>query len=188
MDRYIEIQILPDPEFTSPLLMSALFSKLHRGLVDLGSGTVGVSFPDFYLENMLGLGERLRLHGEEAQLTQLMMKNWLTGMQDHTKTDGLAEVPAGAQHRTFFRVQAQSNPERLRRRRMKRLGEDAEAARLSIPDDAAERLALPYVTLSSHSTGQRFPLFINAGPLLNTPTAGSFNAYGLSQSATIPWF
>lgn len=188
MNRYIEIQLLPDPEFTSPLLMGALFSKLHRGLVALGSGTVGVSFPDFDLENRPSLGERLRLHGEEAQLTQLMMKNWLTGMQDHTKSVGMAEVPVGARHRTFYRVQAKSNPERLRRRRMKRLGEDDETARLSIPDYAAERLALPYMTMSSQSTGHRFPLFVNAGSILDEPTTGAFNTYGLSRVATIPWF
>jgi CRISPR-associated endonuclease Csy4 len=188
MNRFIEIEVLPDPEFTSPLLMSALFSKLHRGLVALESGTIGVSFPDIALERPRGLGGRLRLHGGEESLTQLMALNWLAGMQDHIKAGKLLAVPECAQHRTFFRVQAKSNPERLRRRRMKRKGEDAEVSRQAIPDAAAEYLELPHLMLSSQSTGQRFPLFVDIGPLLNSGNEGTFTTYGLSRTTTIPWF
>ena len=33
MDHYLDIRLLPDPEFPAPLLMNALFTKLHRALV-----------------------------------------------------------------------------------------------------------------------------------------------------------
>ena len=33
MDHYQDIQLLPDPEFGAPQLMSVLFAKLHRALV-----------------------------------------------------------------------------------------------------------------------------------------------------------
>lgn len=188
MDRYIEIQILPDPEFNTPLLLGALVSKLHRGLVSLDKGTVGISFPGMKLDQPASLGERVRLHGSESRLSQLMSLSWLTSMQDHIEASDLAAVPAGALHRTFFRVQAKSSPERLRRRRMKRTGEDHEAARQAIPDNAGKRLALPYLTLTSQSTGQRFPLFINAGPAVESAMAGRFNSYGLSRNTTVPWF
>lgn len=188
MDRYIEIQVLPDPEFTTSLLLGALVSKLHRGLVHLGQGTVGISFPEVNLENPVNLGERLRLHGTEAQLIQLTSLNWLSGVQDHTRIQDLAAVPPGARYRTFYRVQTKSNPERLRRRRMKRMGEDLEAARLAIPDSIAKRLTLPFITLASQSTGQRFPLFINASPPVEKAVTGTFNSYGLSRNTTVPWF
>lgn len=188
MDRYVEIQVLPDPEFTTPLLMGALVSKCHRGLVALDSDALGISFPEVQLEPPVGLGERLRLHGTETLLTQLMSLNWLTGMQDHTAVKPLATVPETAQYRTFFRVQAKSNPERLRRRHMKRKGEDLESARQAIPESAAKRLTLPYLTLTSKSTGQRFPIFINASPPTDKAATGTFSSYGLSRHATVPWF
>ncbi|MET0043908.1 MAG: type I-F CRISPR-associated endoribonuclease Cas6/Csy4, partial [Candidatus Thiodiazotropha sp. 6PLUC3] len=30
MDHFQDLQILPDPEFSTPMLMNALFAKLHR--------------------------------------------------------------------------------------------------------------------------------------------------------------
>ena len=188
MNRYIEIQILPDPEFVAPMLMNALFAKLHRGLSDLGSGAVGASFPDIALESPYSLGERLRLHGDGQQLSRLMDLKWMTGMHDHTETSGLLNVPTNIQYRTFFRVQAKSSAERLRRRRIQRHGLDVEAAAQVIPQHVIERLKLPYIMLASRSTGQRFPLFVNASDLVDAAVAGKFGAYGLSRTATIPWF
>jgi len=45
MDHYLEIRVLPDPEFSSEMLMAALFAKLHRVLGARGQGDIGVSFP-----------------------------------------------------------------------------------------------------------------------------------------------
>ncbi|MDQ1091385.1 CRISPR-associated endoribonuclease Cas6/Csy4 subtype I-F [Xanthomonas sacchari] len=72
---------------------------------------------------------------------------------------------------------------------MRRHGLSADAAAERIPDTAAERLRLPFVVLGSRSTGQAaFPLFVRHGPLLQEPVPGTFNTYGLSGGATIPWF
>ncbi len=187
MDRYIDIRLLPDPEFPAPMLMNALFAKLHRGLVDHGQGEVGVSFPDIQKRGG-NLGARLRLHGSESALVRLMAIGWLQGMRDHIELRDIGIVPADAKYRPVCRVQAKSNPERLRRRLMNRKGIGYEAAVQAIPDSASERLALPYVTLTSNSTRQQFRLFIKHGPLISTPTPGHFTHYGLSSTATIPWF
>jgi len=188
MDRYIDIRLQPDPEFTPPLLMSALFTKLHRGLVELGTGGVGVSFPEVEDEKVRGLGDRLRLHGTENELSRLMSLTWLAGMHDLVVIGQISTVPDTARHRIVQRVQAKSSPERLRRRWMKRKGIDAQAALEKLPDNIAERLDLPFVSLTSQSTGQRFRLFIRHGPLQCCATTGKFSSYGLSQSTTIPWF
>ncbi|MDS0116062.1 type I-F CRISPR-associated endoribonuclease Cas6/Csy4, partial [Enterobacter hormaechei subsp. steigerwaltii] len=45
MDHYIEIRVLPDPEFSEEMLMPALMAKLHRALGQRGKGDIGVSFP-----------------------------------------------------------------------------------------------------------------------------------------------
>ena len=109
-------------------------------------------------------------------------------MRDHVNVGALAHVPAGATHRTLRRVQAKSNPERLRRRLMKRHGLDETQARERIPDNAAKTLNLPFLQLRSCSTGQTFRLFLSLGPEQPAPASGEFNAYGLSQNATGPWF
>ena len=187
MDHHLDIRLLPDPEFPPSMLMNALFAKLHRALVDLDSTAIGVSFPDHTLEP-LTLGQRLRLHGEARALTDLMDRDWLRGMRDHIRLHGPAEIAGGAPHRAVRRVQAKSSPERLRRRLIKRKGIDQVAASAAIPDQAAERLDLPFVTLQSRSSGQTFRLFIEHGPTQPEPTPGPFGHYGLGRGATVPWF
>ena len=187
MDHYIDIQLLPDPEFPATLLMNALFAKLHRGLVALGSGNIGVSFPEVE-DNPHGLGQKLRLHGSHSVLEQLTRLSWQQGMADHLRQQAIRPVPETRSFRTVRRVQAKSNPERLRRRLMKRKGYDEKQALAAIPDSTAERLNLPYIMLTSQSTGQKFPLFIEHGPLRDQPVSGKFSSYGLSAEATVPWF
>lgn len=187
MDHYVDIRLLPDPEFPPSMLMNALFAKLHRALVDTDTSAVGVSFPAHSLQP-LSLGERLRLHGDAPELARIMSRDWLRGMHDHTEVHGPIGVPGGAAHRAVRRVQAKSNPERLRRRLIKRSGVDHDTALEAIPDQAAELLDLPFVTLKSRSSGQTFRLFIEHGPTASEPTPGRFGHYGLSRGATVPWF
>lgn len=187
MNAYLDIRLLPDPEFSAATLMNALFSKLHRGLVEQGSQRIGVSFPDCS-EGKRYLGERLRIHGSALDLQDLMSLNWITGMQDHTAVGAISQVPVHARPRVVRRVQAKSSPERERRRLVARKGISREQAALAIPDAAAESLALPYVVLTSRSTGQQFRLFIEHSPAQAEAVDGRFSAYGLSPSATVPWF
>ncbi|MFH1815612.1 MAG: type I-F CRISPR-associated endoribonuclease Cas6/Csy4 [Pseudomonadota bacterium] len=186
MDSYIDLRLKPDPEFPATTLMNALFSKLHRGLATYGRGDIGISFPD--AADKRSLGCRLRLHGNATALHQLVQIDWLQGMRDHVASTGIMAVPAAAKPRRVRRVQAKSSPERLRRRLVARKGLDQESARQRIPDEVAEILELPYVVLSSATTGQRFRLFIEQMPIQSESINGSFNAYGLSASATVPWF
>lgn len=185
MDHYLDLTLLPDPEFPATQLMSALLAKLHRGLHDLRRDDVGISFPDV---ETAGLGSRLRLHGSAAALDSLLALGWLSGMRDHLRIGELAPIPAKVRWRCVSRVQVDSNPERLRRRLIKRHGISEQEASKRIPDSAARHCALPYVALRSNGNGQRFRLFIRHGPLLDAPTPGSFGGYGLSAQASIPWF
>ena len=187
MDHYLDLKLLPDPEFPATQLMNVLFAKLHRGLVELGCDDIGISFPDSTRAGH-GFGQRLRLHGTAAALDRLLARNWLSGMRDHVQLSELAAVPADAQHRGLRRVQVDSNPERLRRRAIKRHGLTEEQARQRIPDHAGKTTDLPFIDLRSQSSGQRFRLFIAQGPIQATAQTGTFNAYGLSREATVPWF
>jgi len=187
MNAYLEIRLLPDPEFMPTTLMNALFSKLHRGLVEHGGQKIGVSFPDV-LETSRFLGERLRLHGHVADLEKLMALGWMAGMRDHVMASEITAVPAHTKHRIVRRVQAKSNPERQRRRLIARKGISSEDAMQAIPDGTAEKLNLPYLVLASQSTGQKFRLFVEHLPIQDQAVAGRFSAYGLSATSTVPWF
>lgn len=185
--HYLDIQLRPDPEFPASQLLAALYAKLHRALVQLRAEDLAVSFPG-YAEKPMGLGQTLRVLGTAERLGQLMALPWLSGMTDHVHVGSVAAVPADAAHRKLSRVQAKSSPERLRRRQMKRHCLTAEQARERIPDSAAESLKLPFLPVRSASTGQSFLLFLRLEPSSSAPVAGGFNAYGLSATATIPWF
>lgn len=187
MEHYLEIKLRPDPEFAETLLMSALFSKFHRGLVELAAEDIGVSFPH-YRSNPRSLGDVLRIHGASDRLNALMANGWLTGMHDHIHVSGVAAVPAVTEYRTVRRRQFKTNVERLRRRRMKRHGENYSQAAEKIPYSVQHHPKLPYVNVRSLSTGQTFSLFIEQVKAGEGLGKGSFNAYGLSKEAAVPWF
>jgi CRISPR-associated endonuclease Csy4 len=185
MTHHIDIRLRPDPDFVPQTLMDVLFSKLHRALAHRGQGDIGVSFPGY---DGRRLGTQLRLHGSEQSLVQLMEQAWLSGMLDHVITGAVAASPEEASYRVIRRVQAKSSPERLRRRQMRRHGLSAEEALEKIPDAARETVGLPYLQLKSSSTAQAFRLFVDHGPLLEKARSGRFGSYGLSDTATVPWF
>ncbi|MGB8377930.1 MAG: type I-F CRISPR-associated endoribonuclease Cas6/Csy4 [Rhodanobacteraceae bacterium] len=188
MSHYLDIHLRPDPELPPHHLLSALYARLHRALAQMSNQDLGVSFPG-HDQNKPSLGTHLRLHGPAASLHLLMKIPWLNGMRDHLKVGEIAAVPTKVKHRIVQRVQAKSSPARLRRRAVRRHYLDAETVAQRIPDSAAERLRMPFVTLGSRTTKQpSFPLFIRHGPLLSRPEPGIFNSYGLSAKATIPWF
>ncbi|OGB19951.1 MAG: type I-F CRISPR-associated endoribonuclease Cas6/Csy4 [Burkholderiales bacterium RIFCSPLOWO2_12_67_14] len=187
MDHYLDIHLLPDPEFAPHQLLAALYAKLHRALVQSAANGVAVSFPG-YSESPPRLGTCLRLIGSAPDLEALMTQDWLRGMRDHIKVDAVAVVPADAVQRTLRRVQAKSSPARLRRRQMRRHGFSEVEAVQRVPDSAEERLDLPFVQLASGSTGQNFRLYLRLGAPQQSRSTGTFNTFGLSSTATIPCF
>lgn len=187
MDHYVDIHLLPDPEVAPHQLMSHLFSRLHGRLARGQFTQVAVSFPGYDLMPVT-LGNKLRLVAPAQELATLLAVDWLAALRDHVHIADGQSVPANAKACQLRRVQAKSSPERLRRRQMRRHGLSPEQARAQVPDHCAERLPLPFVTVASSSTEQQFRLFLQLVPAPEGPLPGSFNAYGLSAQATIPWF
>ena len=187
LGHYIELRLRPDPEVAPTHLLAALYTRLHRALAAQGSTGIAVTFPD-YSDERHTLGERLRLHGSEADLQPWATGQWLGSVRDHVSATPLLPLPADARHRTLRRVQVKSSPERLRRRLMKRHQLSEDQARERIPDTVARTTPLPYVQLVSTSTAQQFRLFLALGAEQEPVPTGGFNAYGLSTTATIPWF
>jgi len=184
MEHYIDIKVLPDPEFSPSVLMNALFAKLHRALVEAGHGEVGVSFP----QAQKTLGDSIRLHGNQDALQRLIAVGWLKGLTDYTSVTAITAVPDICRYRVVKRVQAKSSVERMYRRSVRKGWLSTEEAEARMNASKEQQLKLPFVQLKSHSSGQAFRLFIQQGKLLDSPGPGKFSAYGLSDAATIPWF
>lgn len=185
--HYIDITLLPDPEFSHTHLLSALVAKLHRALVQLRADDIGISFPRYSLHPRT-LGAVLRLHGTETALQRLIELPWLQGMRDHVQLTALSPAPLSAPRWQVRRRQFKTSAERLRRRRMRRKEETLEQAVAAIPDGMERSPKLPFVQLRSASTGQPFCLFVDQAPVQTDAVSGRFNAYGLSMGSTIPWF
>lgn len=184
MDHYLEIRVLPDPEFSEEMLMAALIAKMHRALVQRGKGDIGVSFPAHALKP----GAMLRLHSNRQALSELESLGWRKGLNDYCLCSEIKPIPDVRQWRCVSRVQVKSSAQRLMQRSVKKgwlTEEDAQQRLLAMED---VRTNLPWLNLRSASTGQTFRLFIRHGEPLPAPVDGAFSTYGLSATATIPWF
>ena len=187
MTHYLDIRIRALPEIAVPHVMEVVFERVHNTLAALRCTDIGVSFPEVD-EQRPSLGERLRLHGPEQSLRKMLETSGLSAMRDYAVLGEIAATPPTGSFRRVSRIQAKSNPERLRRRLAARHNLSAEEAQERIPDAQAQMLKLPFVRVKSKSTGHAYRLFISHGPLQTSPDQGEFSAYGLSAAATVPWF
>ena len=184
MDHYQEIRILPDGELQPMNILTPLFARLHLALVEHGKGDIGISLP----EHGITPGTVIRIHGTRSALEALAISSRLAGMQDYCLCTPLLSVPPIKGWRTVTRVQVKSNTERLLRRSLRKgwlTEEEAAQRRTEIQD---RRCTSPFIQIKSASTGQGFRLFIRHGELSPTASDGVFSSYGLSNTATIPWF
>lgn len=184
MDHYLEIRVLPDPEFSEEMLLAALVAKLHRALGQRGKGDIGASFPAHGIKP----GAILRLHGDLQALQELESSVWRKGLGDYCQFTEIKPVPEVSTWRCVSRVQVKSSAQRLMRRSVKKGWVTEEEAQQRILTMEEARTDLPWLNLRSLSTGQSFRLFIRHGELLPAPVDGAFSTYGLSATATIPWF
>lgn len=183
MDYYFDIFIKPDKEMCLNVLLNSIYSKLHKALFDLKSTKIGVSFPMYKVT----LGNVLRICGEKTNLDDLQNLNWLGGMAGYCQVSDINSVPDGAKHRIISRVQTTMSNAKLQRL----------IKRGTIPEDDIKKykakmfsksLDNPYVILVSESNGNKHRRYIQFGELLNSPLSGNFDQFGLSKTATVPWF
>jgi len=183
MNHYIDIKVLPDPEFTTTILINAVYAKCHRVLGQLAQGEGGVSFP----HHKKTLGDTLRLHGSQERLKKIMADNWLKALADYTQESDVLSVPESVQYRTVQRIQKKSPHNKRKRAIAKGWRTEVEAEKI-FKDDDQEVLTHPYAQLKSLSTGSSMRIFIKHGDILDKSVSGGFSTYGLSKIATIPWF
>lgn len=174
---------MPDPEFKSTVLLNAVFTKLHKALYDAQSKNIAVSFPRYGRT----LGDVLRIHGTAGALDKLQCQSWVGGMSGYCQQGVIKPIPENTKFRTIFRKQATMSQSKLNRliKRGSITESEAESYRAKM---LAKGLNNPYVELQSGSNGHRHRRYIEFGPLLDGPVTGQFDQFGLSKTATIPWF
>jgi len=183
MNHYIEIMLKPDAEMRENVLLNMVYTKLHKALFDIDNKTIGVSFPGYQLK----LGNRIRLHGDLAALENLQALNWLGALIGYCSISELCKVSDGVQHRTISRKQSNMTQAKLNR-----LVKRGTIAPEKVRDYRAKMFAIgldnPYLELESSSNGNKHRRYLEFGELKTEAVAGQFDCFGLSKSATVPWF
>ena len=133
------------------------------------------------------LGDIIRLHGSESDLQPLLDKEYLQEYNRSIYVSGVSKVPENTQYRTISRIQPSMSASKLRRL-IKQGKLDKEQAKQYRIEMCKKSLDNPYLNLYSHSTKRTYMRFVQFGEIISIPSEGSFDSYGMSKNATIPWF
>lgn len=184
MDYYLELRIRPDEEVPLYFLRNKIFTKLHKILHDQKQTSVGISFPGYKVK----LGEVIRLHGDKDSLEAIQQSNWLGGLSGYCELSDILLVPDKVEgYRTVSRIQQNQTNAKLNRL-IKRNDVSDKDIKNYKTKMFASGLDNPYLELQSKSTGEKYRLYVAFGEMLEKAVEGDFNHFGLSKTATIPWF
>jgi CRISPR-associated endonuclease Csy4 len=183
MNYYIDIQIQPDAEMRENELLNKVYSKFHKALFDLQSDDIGVSFPEYKIT----LSRTLRIHGTENRLAEFLQRDWLGGLSGYCKVSVIKPIPENVQYRTISRIQSTMSEAKLQRlvKRRNISGNDIKQYKAKMFEKGLDNA---FVELQSTSNQQQYRFYFAFGELSATAKQGEFNQFGLSKSATIPWF
>jgi len=123
----------------------------------------------------------------EIGKTKRGISNFIGSLSSYVQIAEIKKVPGNIQYRIISRKQPGLSQSKLRRLIKRGSIKESEIS-LYEGRILAERLEGPYIDLISNSNGQRHRRYINFGPLLDNPKSGTFDFFGLSKDATIPWF
>lgn len=183
MDYFFDIKIKPDAEMRENVLLNKVYTKFHKRLCDLNSADVGVSFPDYKLK----LGKILRVHGGEHRLREMQNKSWLGGLSGYCDVSEIQKVPEQVKYRVISRIQTNMSPSKLRRL-IKRGTIKPEEIKQYKAAMFRKGIDNPFLESDSASNGNKHRRYIQFGELQSLFVSGGFDMFGLSKSATVPWF
>lgn len=197
MNYYQDITLLPDAEANLGSLWHKVYQQTHLALVENKiaekQSAVAVSFPE-YGNKQFPLGDKLRLFADnQAQLEKMNINQWLSRLTDYSHVKPIKSVPDGInQYACFCRKQFKSNllKEAIRRAKYKKQSVEDAFSHFSHYDKESD---LPFINVVSLSmvndagVSRNFKLFIEQS-IVDTPQQCVFNCYGLSKTATVPWF
>lgn len=183
MQHYIDVRIKPDAELRENVLLNKVYTKLHKALCDLKSTDIGVSFPEYKIR----LGCVIRIHAMEMRLEALQQGDWLGGLIGYCAISAIQSIPDQVRYRTVSRIQSTMSPAKL-----KRLIKRGSIQESEIKQYKAKLfqngLDNPFLELESTSNGHLHRRYIAFSELMDKPMQGEFDQFGLSKTATVPWF
>ncbi len=183
MDHYIDIRILPDAEMRENMLLNKVYTKFHKALCTLNANDIGVSFPEYKVK----LGRLLRIHGNTERLAELQKMQWLGGLAGYCNISEIKPVPENSNFRVISRIQTTMSPAKYRR--LLARGSITEKEQKHYKAKMFQKgLDNPYLELESVSTGKKYRRYLNFSDLQSAPVKGVFDQFGLSKTATVPWF
>ncbi len=184
MRHFINLFFQADEDVPIYFIRNKVFVKFHKALHDQKQNSIGISFPNHKTK----LGNIIRFHGNNTSLKTLQRSNWLGGLAGYCEASEILFVPEKIEgYRTVSRIRENMTNAKLRRL----------IKRGSISEDEAKdyrakmmvgSLDNPFLELQSKSTGEKYRIYIAFGTLQDQPVRGDFNHFGLSKTATVPWF
>ncbi len=200
MRYYIDITLLPNEEVSLGFLWQKIFQQVHIALVDNKVGdnesAIALSIVD-YGDKTFPLGSKLRLlSSREEALVKLDIQEWLKRLSDYCQIEAIKNVPDDIKQYAQFKRKSVKSIEKKAKRRAEHLNKPyAEVLAYLIKEGRSTKSELPFIRVESQNTKKRveqgvscqFLLFIEH-TLFEEPVSGQFDCYGLSKTATIPWF
>lgn len=183
MDYFIEIKLQKNQEIRPNLLLNHVYTNLHKRLYDVQTKSIGVSFPDYRIT----LGNRIRIHGNNEDLTLFQSVDWLGDLKKLCQIGDMERIPQDVQYRTISRVQSTMSQAKLRRLIKRGTIDEADVKKYKI-EMLKKGLDNPYVELVSASNGKLHRRYFQFGDLQSEGVSGEFDSFGLSKQATVPWF
>ncbi len=183
MELYIDITLRADAEIPINRLLNTVYTSFHKALCDLNSTTIGVSFPRYQIT----LGNLMRIHGVLSDLNDLQRLDWLGGMRAYCEVSEIKLVPDTVQFRTIKRKQTTMSQAKLKRL-VKRGSITENELKQYKAKMFTKGLEHPYLELISGSNGHKHRRYIEFGELIDHSVTGQFDQFGLSKTATVPWF
>jgi CRISPR-associated endonuclease Csy4 len=200
MNYYIDITLLPDADANLGFLWQKIFQQVHIALVDNkiadNESTVALSIIN-YGDNGFPLGNTLRLLANaEDTLQKLEINRWLNRLTDYCHIKPIKQVPVGVLKYACFKRKSIKSIEKKAQRRAVHLNKPYdEVLAYLLKEDCTKKCRLPFINVDSQETkkraeqgvSSRFLLFIEK-TIVDEPIYGKFDCYGLSKTATVPWF
>lgn len=182
--HYIEIKAIPQVDMLQTEVISFCLQKLHQILPHF-EGRIGLAFPAY--GNDKTLGGIIRLFGSENDCDSVYIKS--QELRDYVLFSEVMPIPEKVRsYRIYQRVQMKGQSAiRRAEKRLTAQGKWSEEVRQNMLQKQSIQRIYPHAHLKSSSTKQQFILAIKSVYKAKS-VEGSFSAYGLSQTATVPHF
>mgnify|MGYP001170762776 CR=1 FL=1 len=200
MKYYIDMVLLPDAEVHLAFIWQKVFQQVHIALVEnkIGPNESAIAICIVhYGEKTFPLGNTLRLlANNEADLQRLDIQHWLRRFPDYCHIKPIQSIPVDIQcHANFRRKQAKSIYKKAERRAAHLNKPYEEVLAYLLNERPKKRPRLPFIILESQETKKRiiasassqFALHIDK-TIFSDTQIGTFDCYGLSKVATVPYF